>query len=251
VHVVFVSHLARPAAEEAAALADKLGTAVYETRLALSAPQPAILLYAAERERAADVVGVLRSRGHGAHAFDDESFTASEHMGRLDDFRLDADGARRTSDGELLPYGDVFAILRAMHATTGERVRSQVDVAVKTSMLPRMESREFVTKVYEREHVAYFFRRSGERPWILRERHASYTGLGPERVSIANANFVRTIERIRTASPMAVYDDRLIRRHVEERHAPNSKLRSSSDGMDLLAHLLAMAIASQGGSPYR
>ena len=38
-----------------------------------------------------------------------------------------------------------------------------------------------MTKNEEREHVAYFFRRSGEKPWLLRERHASYVGLGDER----------------------------------------------------------------------
>jgi hypothetical protein len=55
---------------------------------------------------------------------------------------------------------------------------------------------------------------------------------------------------MREASAMAVYDDRLARRRVPERAGAEGE-RSSREGMDLLAHLLAMTIASQGGSPYR
>jgi hypothetical protein len=249
--VVFVSHLARPVASEAGPIAEKLGLTEYEIRLALSAPAPAILLLTTDRERAEQAAGVLRSRGHGAHVFDDASFVPSEEMTRLDDFRLDADGVRRAFDGALLPYGDVFAILTAMHATSGVRVRAGVPMLTIKNGSPRMESRDIENRVYEREPVAYFFRRSGERPWILRERHANYGGLGAERQPIAHGNFLRLIARIQGSCPSAMVDDRLIRRRVAERFTVDSKLRSSSEGMDLLAHLLAMAIASQGGSPYR
>jgi hypothetical protein len=54
---------------------------------------------------------------------------------------------------------------------------------------------------------------------------------------------------------MSVYDERLVRRRVAERVREDSMLeatiRSSRDGIDLLAHLLALSIANQGGSPYR
>jgi hypothetical protein len=50
---------------------------------------------------------------------------------------------------------------------------------------------------------------------------------------------------------MATNDDRLMRRRVAERHVTDTRIRTSSEGVDLLAHLLAMAIASQGSSPYR
>jgi hypothetical protein len=251
VHVVFVSHLARPATVEAGPLADKFGSTEYEMRLALAAPPPAILFTTGDRDRAADAVAALRSRGHGAHAFDDASFCATDDMTPLDDFRLDADGVRRIEDGALLPYGDVFAILQAMHATTGVRVRPGVPAFTTKNGSPRLEVRDVVTKVYEREHVAYFFRRSAERPWILRERHASYTGLGADRKPVAHANYLLLLERLRDLCPNAISDDRLVHRRVAERLLIDTKLRSSSAGVDLLAHLLAMAIASQGGSPYR
>lgn len=117
--------------------------------------------------------------------------------------------------------------------------------------MPTPDALRLTTKLEDRENVAYFFRRSGERPWILRERHASYTGLGAERTAVAFANFTRTIGRLRESCPMAVFDDRLVRRRVAERALPDSLVRSSRDGMDLLAHLLALTLASQAGSPYR
>ena len=77
-----------------------------------------------------------------------------------------------------------------------------------------------------------------------------YTGLGDERGAVAFSNFTHLLARVRSASAMAVFDDRLVRRRVAEKMSPEG-VRTSRDGMDLLAHLLAMTIASQGGSPYR
>lgn len=246
---VFVANLGRPAATEADALAPLLGRTAYEARLSLAAGPPSMVLSTTDRGRAADVLNALRSRGHAAHVFDDELFVRSDAMTRIDDFRLDSDGVRRTTNGDLLPYGDIFAILRAIHDSS-----AAVERAAPTSLVDGLMSDastlRFVTKSEEREHVAYFFRRSGERPWLLRERHTSYVGLAEERGPVAFANFTRVIARVREASPMAVFDDRLVRRRVPERLNAEG-VTSSRHGVDLLAHMLAMTIASQGGAPYR
>lgn len=247
--VVFVAHLARPGSAEAEVLAPRLGLTAYEARLALAAPPPSIVLSTSDRDRASDVVATLRGRGHGAHLFDEEQFVPSERMTRIEDFQLDAEGMRRASTGELLPFGDVFAILRAIHDSTGE-IERQSRPRLSDGLVPTSESVRMASRVEHREHVAYFFRRSGERPWLLRERHTSYVGLGAERGPVAFANFTRLLARVREAAPMAVYDERLVRRRVAERAAADG-IRSSREGVDLLAHLLAMTIANQGGSPYR
>lgn len=247
--VVFVANLARPAIVEADVVAATVGVTAYEARLALASGPPSIVLTTTDRSRATDVLGVLRSRGHGAHVFDDASFVATSGMTKADDFVLDAEGMRRAVSGELLPYGDVYAILRAVHDSSNETER-QVRPVLGEGLVVDAEALRVVSRSGEREHVAYFFRRSGERPWILRERHASYVGLGAERTPIAFSNFTRTVHRMRESSAMAVYDDRLARRRVAERSSAEGQ-RSSREGMDLLAHLLAMTIASQGGSPYR
>lgn len=247
VFVVFVANLARPALIEADALAASLGTAPYETRLALAAGPPSVVLITSDRDRAASVVGILRSRGHAAHVFDEENFVSSIAMTKFDDFNLEPEGVvRRSPANELLPYGDIYAIVRAVHDTSAE---IEERAGTGDGLISNAQSLR-VTKTEDREHVAYFFRRSGDKPWLLRERHASYIGLGLDRTAIAFANFTRTLARVREASSMAVFDDRLVRRRVSERAGAEGQ-RSSRDGMDLLAHLLAMTIASQGGSPYR
>ena len=256
--VVFVSHLARPAETEAAAVASVLGVTEYEARLALVTPAPAVVLTTSSRDRANDTAARLRTRGHGVHVFDEEAFVPSDAMTKMDDFRLDGDGVRRVADGELLAYGDVFAILRAVHSSSSEVERPSAQRGLRADLIDMQrtpDAMRVVSKNAEREQVAYFFRRSGERPWILRERHARYAGLGAERGPIAFGNFVLTVNRVREAAPMSVYDDRLVRRRVAERVREDSMLKatykSSQDGVDLLAHLLALSIANQGGSPYR
>ncbi|HEY8078466.1 MAG TPA: hypothetical protein VIF62_30260 [Labilithrix sp.] len=223
--VVFVSHLARPSASEAAALAPILGATEYEARMALAPTPPAIVMTTRDRDRAETAVAAIRARGHGAHAFDDAALVPSARMTRMDDFRFEPDGVRRVTGDELLLYGDVFAVLRAIH-------ESEEDPGA------------------DPEPVAYFFRRSGATPWILRAFHSTYLALGEARTTIAFTNFTRTLARMRESAPMAVYDDRLLRRRPAERIAIES-LQSSRDVVDVLAHLLAMSIASQGGSPYR
>ncbi|MBS2016823.1 MAG: hypothetical protein JST00_28315 [Deltaproteobacteria bacterium] len=248
--VVFVAHLARPGFVEAEAIAPLLGMTPYEARLSLATPPPCILLTTTDRARATDVLAVLRSRSHGAHLFDFESFTPSHRMTRIDDFWLDAEGVHRASTNELLPFGDVFAIIRAIHDTTGGESVTVPRPSIGDGVVPNGERARSTGKVEEREHVAYFFRRSGERPWLLRERHAVYTGLGDDRLPVAFGNFSRLLTRVREASANAIFDDRLVRRRVAEKMGPEG-VRTSRDGVDLLAHLLAMTIASQGGSPYR
>ena len=158
--VVFIAHLARPAEVEADALAPMLGVTAYEARLALVTPAPAIVQMTSSRDRANDVAAILRSRGHIAHVFDEESFVPSERMTKMDDFRLDADGVRREADGELLPFGDVFAILRAVHRTSSEIERPAAQVrATRASRMDGTATSRVVSKNEEREHVAYFFRR--------------------------------------------------------------------------------------------
>lgn len=239
-HVVFVSHLARPSVTEAAAVAKLVGTTEYEARVALATTPPAIVMTTRDRDRADAAVSAMRARGHGVYAFDDATVIPTTRMKRMDDFRLDTDGVRRTADGDLLPYGDVFAILRAQHEQTRE-IENAFD---------RRRHFDNTIRLQQFEQVAYFFRRSGDTPWILRAHHSTFSGLGTERTSIAYQNFQRTLARLREQAPTAVYDDRLVRRTVPLRSTLVLP-ESSRDGVDLLAHLLAMSIASQGGSPYR
>lgn len=254
--VVFVAHLARTADVEAGPLAPMLGMSEYDVRLALSAPMPAIVQFTSDRDHAAAMAAALRTRGHDGSVFDESAFVRSDEMRGFGDFYLNADGVR--SQDELLPFDDVFAILRAVHesSTGGEgavdhlgRARGlATTLATRFGIAPPSASQN---KIVKREQVAYFFRRSGERPWILREQHTSYAALGERRSLVTFTNFLETIETVGGACRMAVSDHRLVRRRVAERVVANADVRSSREGVDLLAHLLATSIAARSGSPYR
>jgi hypothetical protein len=115
---------------------------------------------------------------------------------------------------------------------------------------------EIDEKQEEKEGVVYFFRRSGERPWVLMEGSTRYTGLGPALLSTQILNFQRTIEILRQRMTFATYDDRLLSvKKVPERSSSNAngtRLETSSgSGVDLLAHILASWIASSHETPYR
>jgi hypothetical protein len=255
VYLVFLAHLGRHAEVEAPHLASLLGVTEYEARLALAAPPPSVVLVASERDQANACAAALRARGHGAHVFDDEQVVPSHRMIPLDHFAFETDGVRREAGGELLGYDDVFAVLRAVHDTVRQSDRpapiSRANANIMESIAPTVDQLRLGTRHEEREGVAYFFRRSGDRPWILRERHTNYAGLGTERTPIAFANFTRTVTKLTASCTAAIVDDRLLRRRVPERAAPGAPVRSSRGGVDLLAHLLAYTLASQNGSPYR
>lgn len=240
---------------EAPHFASLLGVTEYEARLALAAPPPSVLLVASDRDHANACASALRARGHGAYVFDDEQVVPSHRMVPFDRFRFEVDGVRRAADGELLGFGDVFAVLRAVHDTVRHSERpapaSRSPGSILETISPTVEQTRLGTRHEEREGVAYFFRRSGERPWLLRERHANYAGLGEDRGPVAFANFTRTVSKVAGACTNAFVDDRLLRRRVAERAAPGAPMRTSREGVDLLAHLLAFMLASQNGSPYR
>jgi hypothetical protein len=91
-----------------------------------------------------------------------------------------------------------------------------------------------------REQVLYLFRRSGEAPFILRERGAIYSGLGADTAPTAFENFQRTIRRLRERAPDAAYDERLMTARTVR------GIADGSDAADLLAYLIATHAMSAG-----
>jgi hypothetical protein len=101
--------------------------------------------------------------------------------------------------------------------------------------------------VEERESVLYLFCRGDPRPWLLREGGTSYAGLGPRLLPTQRENFLTMTELLRAAAPQATYDDRLLtlrrfpdRVHGRAEEGPGKVVASSTGGVDLAAHLVAM-----------
>jgi hypothetical protein len=266
--VVAIAELVNSLEQEAARLAEDLGVTAYETRITLMAGLPAIVLTTTDREHARRTIERIVARGNSVVGCDERQVVDSEKMIALRRFRLDADAIRTAEHpDENLPYGDVLAVVRGTHrmrtdtrTTTTERTL-KMSRAILTGglMMTGTRTRETTTRVEERENVAYIFRRSGERPWILRQDEAKYQGLGPSMQPTNTLNFTRTLTRLRELVPSATFDTRLMSvKRVPERSidmgvSPTGNMTmSSTHGVDLLAHLLALHFAQRDASaPYR
>ena len=166
--------------------------------------------------------------------------------------------------GARLPYRAIVALLRASHQT---RTETRTETKAKEFsagrallsgglMLRKSVTREERSVATEREQVLYLFGPNGSTPWILRERGTHYAGLGAAAGPSSTQYFLATLAELRKRAPRAVYDERL----MQARKAPTRSVRtagtgaesvavSSIDGVDLLAHLLALSLQHAALSP--
>jgi hypothetical protein len=258
-YVVALLTLAGSIEDEAVALGAALGATAYETRLVLAAGTPAVVLQAAEKERARVVIKGLQSRGHGAVVCDDAAVTESAEMVPVDGFSFEPD-ALVNGDGARLPFANLLAIIPALHRWTVERHSSAPPdstmgfAAMAFGPAGRLMLREArkitagarqptMTHVEERERVLYLFSKGNPRPWLVREGGTSYAGLGARLVPTQRENFLTMTELLRAAAPHAAYEDRLLTLRRFPDRGPgrgDGDGVSSTGGVDLAAHLLAM-----------
>ena len=261
--VVAIARLASPVDAEAAALAVDLAATAYDARLLLAGGLPAVVLTTPDKARALDLLARLRARGHGAIACDAGAVVPSGAMVSMRRFRL-GEGAIALSDPTdlELPFGDVLALVAAVHRTRVEtethlrEKKFSVSRAILTSGLSMTKavSTDAHAGVEDREGVLYVFRRSGATPWILRENGTDWSGHGRPVAPTRAENFRLAIEVLRARTPAAVFDHRLVTRKARETASlragsgSTSVTTSSDGGVDLLAHLIALSIARGGGS---
>ncbi|MBX3192573.1 MAG: hypothetical protein KF819_36650 [Labilithrix sp.] len=248
---------------EAAVLAPDLGITVYETALLLRVASPIPLLRTDDRARALDLVAKLRARGHDAIACDGATVAASGSMTRVRSFRLEA-GALVNADAEgktsRLPWDEIMALVRAVHRTRSERIEKSVQTKVSFGRAAlsgglgaiKTTTKETKHTTDDRENVLYVFRRFGA-PWLIEQSSARYEGLGSDLRPSQTENFTTLVRRLRESAPHAPFDERLmIPRGSSEtmRASATGHQQSTAGAVDLLAHLVAMAI-TRSLSPFR
>lgn len=257
VDIVALIALRTPVEEEAPLLAAELGTTAYETALLLRAPSPVPLLRTDDRGRALDLLARLRARGHDVVACDASAVVSAEDMIQVRAFRIEADAFVVTSGAvggaeERVPSGSVVALVRAVHRTRVEQIEKTAErklslgraamsgglLLSKTVTTTRTQSSE------EREQVLYLFRRGGA-PLLVSQSRARYEGLGSAMRPAQLENFASLLRLLRERFPGAPYDERLLAPRPQQdrvRAGAGGQLSvSSSDGVDLLAHLVALA----------
>lgn len=248
---------------EAPLLAADLGCTAYEAALMLRAPSPVPLLRTDERARAVDLLAKLRGRGHDAVACDGAAVASSDAMVQVRSFLLVPEALVVTTgnaESDRCAWADVVAFVRAVQRTRSESVEKNTSqkfdlgraalsggimVTKKTTITTKHQSEE-------REPVLYVFRRTGP-PLLLQQSRLRYEPLGTELRPLQLENFGILVRVLRERAPHAPYDERLLApRPVTERvraGANGAVSASSADGVDLLAHVVAMAISRT--SPYR
>jgi hypothetical protein len=247
-HLVAIGELHGPIEAAIRPLADDLGTTPYELRLLLNAGFPAVVLATVDETRARAAFAAVARQGHAALACERCNVVPSARMTLLRDFELTQAGlVPQAGSSDRLPYDDIAVILRATHQTATEtmqtvkerKIRPVMAIATGGLVLSKTTKREVAVRTENREQALYIFRRSGQSPWLLRERSARYGGLGAELRPTSLDNFTTTIRRLREHAPGAAYDERLVNCRP---------IRGVADGIeatDLLAHLLALQLAER------
>lgn len=256
VDLVAILSLATPVEAEAPILAEALGVTPYEAALALRVPSPSIVLRTADRAKALDLLAKLRARGHDAVACDEGAVISASEMAHLKTFRLDDDGFDFTSaqgGAGRVRWSEIVAVVRAVHRTRHEHLEKstsrKIDVGRAAMsaglMLTKKVTTSAVKAVEEREQVAYVFPSSGA-PVLIRESRVHYDGLGDARRTSTVENFAALLAHVRARIPEKAYDERLVapRPGNEKVQAGphGTASASSTDAVDVLAHLVAMAI---------
>jgi hypothetical protein len=256
VFVVALAELGTSVENETPLLAADLATTVYEARLRLAAGLPCVVLSTPDRERALEMLGKLRGRGHGAVAFDARAVVSASSMVTVRRYRwaedaleLDREGAAPSGPDRLL-YTEMSVLLRAMHRSSHERRRDVKEVQLRPGaaiatgglIMTKTVHKQVRKAVEAREQVLYLFRRGGT-PWLLRENASQSAALGDAMHPTRALNFAASVQRLRERAPEAPYDERLlaVKRLPEVPAQPGkSEDDRATAGVDLLAHVLAL-----------
>lgn len=262
--VVALMALASSVEDEAPRLAADLGSTAYEAALLLRSPAPVPLLRTDDRARALDLLAKLRARGHDVVACDASAVVSAEAMTAVRSFRLDADAFVVTSANasSSVAWSDIRALVRAIHRTSSEHVEKSAERKLalgRAAMSGGVLMTKTVTKaakqtVEEREQVLYVFRQNGS-PVLATISRTRYDGLAAELRPSQIENFNTLVRMLRERAPQAIYDERLLAprpglERVRAGTATGAVSASSSDAIDLLAHLIALA-GTRAQAPYR
>jgi hypothetical protein len=227
-------------------LASEIGTTAYELRLLLNGGLPAIVQITTDKEYAQSVAATIARHKYVPVVLDRTRVIPSHRMAMFRNFDL---GKTRltidSSTNESCLYEDISVLIRATHRNVREGVehinertfRPVMALVTGGIVMSKKTTKEVTTTTATRENVLYLFRRGEEHPWILRERIASFVGLGNAMGPSSFQNFTTTVSRLRALAPNAAYDERLV---VSR---PIRSIGDGSDATDLLAYILADYLA--------
>jgi hypothetical protein len=241
-YVVAIGSLSGTIDDTIRPLADELGTTAYELRLVLNAGLPAVVLVTVDENIARAAIHSIERHGHSPVLCDRRDVVSRDQMTLIREPRFDADALVAGPDTrQALAYADIDVLLRAAHRSAHEstqtiterKLRPVMAIATGGLVLTKTAQRSVTSTSVSLENVLYVFRRGSLHPWLLRERHALYNHLGPDLSPTSLANFTTVIAQLRSRTPHAPYDERLVTSR------PIRGLAEGIDATDVYAHLLA------------
>jgi hypothetical protein len=237
---------------ELAHLADALGEASPDLRRRLTGPLPAVLARVEDVGRASQLLSMLRGRGHGAVACDEDSVARSEAMLSPSSYRFEADGISVSHPSRATQRMQAAGIAALVVATTTVIERS-VDVektkkfsagrALLTGglVMRKRHSRTTESSSEAQERVLFVIGEDGD-PLRFAETKLNHDGLGQRMQPTAALNFATLVNELRRLAPQALFDDRLVKESRFRRmNAPQASGDSNVWNIDLHMHLLVSA----------
>ncbi len=224
------------------ALAADLDTTPYELRLLLNAGLPAVVLATVDEKLAQRARAAIVRHGHVPVLLDRRDVVSSAQMVPVREPRFLPEGLVASQDSAApLQYAEIAVLLKATHRTTSEttqtikerQLRPVMAIATGGLVISKTVTRSVSSSSVQSEAVLYLFPHGSRTPWLLRERHAHYGGLGTALKPTSLENFAAVVRRLRESAPGARYDERL---------TSARPMRGVADGIeatDLFAHLLA------------
>jgi hypothetical protein len=223
-HVAAIYDLADDRQDRAGALADALGSTVFEALSRLRSPGsgPLVVGVFAEQEQATRLAGRIESHGFRALVLTSAEIEAEAARRIVRRFSLNAEALQAESaDGGSfsVAYQDVDLILRGMgisSSTSVETTRKRslsLGAAVLSGGLQMTKTSKTTREVTKEEREGFLTLYAGAGTVLaFHENGLVYDALGPARGLTRSANFVQLAAELRRRCSRARYDERLLNR---------------------------------------
>jgi hypothetical protein len=184
---------------------------VYDARLKLAQPAPAVVLRTEDADAARTLGASLRARGHDVVALDESAAPEARAVRafRFGDASLEADGAE-------IAYASITAFVRAARTVRSETIERVTERKLRPGMalatgglvMSKKVVRNQAHIAHTREDLLFVFGAARE-AWIVSERGTKWAALDSVAPS-QRENFLRVVAEIRARAPNAPYDERLL-----------------------------------------
>jgi hypothetical protein len=212
--------------ELAGQLARALGVTAYEARGRLTTAGPAVVASVPDAGPALELVAALRREGFDAGALDGDEALRSEAWFVVRELRMDDHALHlrsRQNESLEIPWTAVTLSLRGVQiasetstTTHSERKLSAAKALMTSGLAITKTTKKTVSTTAESRQLFLHLRARGLPTAVFLERETDYRGLGPQSQPSRAAAFAELVARVRSRSPDAAVDDRLLNRIAQQ-----------------------------------